>query len=57
MLFLHALAERRNRVGPHRGTGLTDFFDAIPYEPTVSFAKMSAEEKDRDKRRKASGMT
>ena len=50
VLLLHALAERHNRAGLHRGTGLTDFLDAIPYEPTVSFAKVSAEEKHRGKR-------
>lgn len=50
VLLLHALAERHNRAGLHRGAGLTDFLDAIPYEPTVSFAKLAAEEKDRDKR-------
>ena len=50
VLLLHALAERHNRAGLHRGMGLTDFLDAIPYEPTVSFAKMPAEEKDRGQR-------
>jgi hypothetical protein len=49
VLLLHALADRHNRAGLHRGMGLTDFLDAIPYEPTVSFAKISAEEKDRGK--------
>ena len=53
VLLRHALAERHNRAGLHRGAGLTDFLDAIPYEPTVSFAKISAEEKDRDERAKS----
>ncbi len=53
VLLLHALAERHNRAGLHRGTGLTDFLDAIPYEPTVSFAKIPPEGKDHDKRGKS----
>ena len=35
VLLMHALAERHNQAGLHRGTGLTGFLDAIPYEPTV----------------------
>ena len=37
VLLMHGLAERHNQVGLHRGTGLTGFLDAIPYEPTVAF--------------------
>ena len=40
VLLMHALAERHNQAGLHRGTGLTGFLDAIPYEPTVSFPKL-----------------
>src|ERR1700688_5296280 len=43
VLLQHALAERHNQAGLHRGTGLTGFLDAIPYEPTVSFPKLPAE--------------
>ncbi len=50
VLLMHGLAERHNQVGLHRGTGLTGFLDAIPYEPTVSFEKVSAEGKDHGKR-------
>ena len=46
VLLMHALAERHNQAGLHRGTGLTGFLDAIPYEPTVSFGKLPAEGKD-----------
>jgi len=40
VLLIHALAERHNQAGLHRGMGLTGFLDAIPYEPTVSFEKV-----------------
>lgn len=40
VLLQHALAERHNEAGLHRGTGLTGFLDAIPYEPTVSFPRL-----------------
>ena len=46
VLLMHALAERHNQAGLHRGTGLTGFLDAIPYEPTVSFPKLPADGKD-----------
>ena len=49
VLLMHALADRHNQAGLHRGTGLTGFLDAIPYEPTVSFGKLPAEGKDHDK--------
>ena len=49
VLLMHALAERHNQAGLHRGTGLTGFLDAIPYEPTVSFPKLPAKGKDPDK--------
>ena len=37
VLLAHSLAERHNQAGLHRGMGLRDFLDAIPYEPTESF--------------------
>ena len=40
VLLLHALAERHNKAGLHRGIGLSGFLDAIPYEPTVPFEKL-----------------
>ena len=43
VLIAHSLAEPHNRNGLHRGTGLTGFLDAIPYEPTVSFEEVPAE--------------
>ena len=49
VLLVHALAERHNRAGLHRATGLTGFLDAIPYEPTVPFEKLPTEGKDHDK--------
>jgi len=52
VLLIHALADRHNQVGLHRGTGLTGFLDAIPYEPTVPFEKLPAEGKHHDKRGK-----
>ena len=42
VLLAHGLAERHNQAGLHRGLGLTGFLDAIPFEPTVSFQKLSA---------------
>jgi hypothetical protein len=50
VLLLHALAERHNQVGLHRGTGLTDFLDAIPFEPMVPFGKIFAEREESGKR-------
>jgi len=43
VLLVHALADRHNQAGLHRGTGLTGFLDAIPYEPTVAFPKLPAD--------------
>ena len=40
VLLMHGLAERHNQAGLYRGTGLTGFLDAIPYEPTVAFPKL-----------------
>jgi hypothetical protein len=47
VLLMHDLAERHNQAGLHRGTGLTGYLDAIPYEPTVSFPKPPLEGQDR----------
>ena len=41
VLLAHALAERHNQAGLHRGIGLSGFLDAIPYEPTVPFGKLA----------------
>jgi hypothetical protein len=43
VLLAHALAERHNQAGLHRGIGLSGFLDAIPYEPTVSFEKLASD--------------
>jgi hypothetical protein len=40
VLLTHALAERHNQAGLHRGIGLPDLLDAIPFEPTVPFGKV-----------------
>ena len=40
VLLIHSLADRHNHANLHRGTGLIDFLDAIPYEPTVPFEKL-----------------
>jgi hypothetical protein len=40
VLLAHALAERHNERGLHRGIGLSGFLDAIPFEPTVPFEKV-----------------
>jgi hypothetical protein len=52
VLLRHALAERHNQTGLHRGMGLTGFLDAIPFEPTVSFGKIPADGEDSRKRGK-----
>jgi hypothetical protein len=43
VLVTHSLAERHNQAGLHRGLGLRDFLDAIPYEPTVAFDKITGD--------------
>jgi hypothetical protein len=55
VLLAHALAERHNQAGLHRGTGLTGFLDAIPYEPTVSFPRLPADGEGPDKPGKTAG--
>ena len=44
VLLAHGLAERHNEAGLHRGLGLTGFLDAIPFEPTVAFQKLSGDQ-------------
>ena len=44
VLLAHGLAERHNEAGLHRGIGLTGFLDAIPFEPTVAFQKLSGDQ-------------
>jgi hypothetical protein len=55
VLLVHALAERHKQAGLHRGTGLTGFLDAIPYEPTVPFEKVPAGGNDHHKRGRTHG--
>jgi hypothetical protein len=40
VLLAHALAEKHNQAGLHRGTSLPDLLDAIPFQPTVPFEKI-----------------
>jgi hypothetical protein len=43
VLVGHALAERHNQAGLHRGLGLADFLDAIPFAATVPFERVPGE--------------
>lgn len=45
VLVAHGLAERHN-AGLCRGTGLRNFVDAFPFEPTMPFSKLSASAPD-----------
>jgi hypothetical protein len=40
VLVRHALAERHNKAGLHRGNGLPGFLAAIPFEPTSPLEKV-----------------
>lgn len=40
VLVIHGLAETHNQSGLHRGVGLPDFIDAIPFAPTLPFEKV-----------------
>ena len=40
VLVRHALAERHNQEGLHRGSGLPGFLAAIPFEPTAPLEKV-----------------
>jgi len=44
VLLAHDLAERHNQAGLHRGIGLSGFLDAIPFEPTVPFRKVTGDQ-------------
>lgn len=46
VLISHALAERHNQAGLHRGAGLPAFVDAIPFEPTEPFEKIPGGDRD-----------
>ena len=50
VLLVHALAERHNQAGLHRGFGLPDFLDAVPFEPTDPFEKLPGAEPPRGPR-------
>lgn len=43
VLLAHGLAERHNQAGLHRGPGLHNLLDAIPFQPTVPFEAVAAE--------------
>lgn len=40
VLVRHGLAERHNQAGLHRGSGLSGFLAAIPFEPTSPLEKV-----------------
>jgi len=42
VLVAHGLAQRHN-AGLSRGSGLRNFVDAFPFEPTMPFSKLSAD--------------
>jgi len=44
VLLAHSLADRHNQRGLHRGTALSSFIDAIPFEPTVPMPALPEEE-------------
>jgi hypothetical protein len=48
VLLAHALADRHNESGLHRGAGLPGFIDAIPFEPTVPFPTVPEHEAQAD---------
>jgi len=43
VLVAHSLADVHNKAGLHRGSGLSGFLDAIPFEPTVPFPAVPGE--------------
>ena len=45
VLLAHLLAERHNQAGLHRGLSLPNLLDAIPFQPTASFGKISGGER------------
>lgn len=42
VLISHALAERHNGSGLHRGPGLLGFVAAIPFEPTTPLRRVES---------------
>lgn len=46
VLLRHALAERHNQAGLHRGKELSSFLDAVPFEPTVPIGKIPGHQND-----------
>ncbi len=44
VLVTHSLADRHNQHGLHRGAGLADYIDAIPFVPTVPFPAVPGKE-------------
>jgi hypothetical protein len=44
VLVTHSLADRHNHNGLHRGMGLSDFIDAIPFAPTVPLPAVPGKE-------------
>jgi hypothetical protein len=40
VLLAHALAEKHNQAGLHRGISLPDLLDAIPFQPTIPIEKI-----------------
>ena len=40
VLVRHGLADRHNQAGLDRGTGLSGFLSAIPFEPTAPLTKL-----------------
>jgi hypothetical protein len=50
VLVSHALAERHNRAGLHRGGGLPGFLAAIPFEQTAPLQKIPRAAEDEGRR-------
>src|ERR1700733_1240861 len=48
VLVAHSLADRHNHNGLHRGAGLSDYIDAIPFAPTVPIPAVPAKEPQAD---------
>jgi hypothetical protein len=47
-LVAHSLADRHNHNGLHRGAGLPDYIDAIPFAPTVPIPAVPDKEPQAD---------
>lgn len=48
VLVAHSLADRHNQNGLHRGAGLSDFIDAIPFAPTAPLPSVPDKEPQAD---------